>query len=819
MVQVSYPGVYIQEVPSGVRTITGVSTSIGAFLGRASKGPIHKAVRLFSYADYQRSFGDPLPASDLAHSVKLFFDNGGTDTYVIRVAEGALAASLTIENQRGQNVLVATAKAKGRWANTVRLEVDYSTTYPDDTFNLRIIHEEGGQAVQTESFTGLTMDPDAPRFAPAFVTSSSGLIDLTLHTDAAAGGANDIAVAGNSFSGFSQSRRPLGNAAAVRTVLNGLINPATGTPRSRFEVSVDGTTFVEVDVAPWSTAEINAASLTDVRNRFQDRINTALDSVSPDANVAVTFASATGLTNLLTITADGGTSSQASVHIRRASDRDISEPLMLGVEQGGIEPVRNSNFRPAPTATTLRVGNPNTPGVVDTLNTLTALAVNQMLTLTLNGEVIDLAAAPYDLNTTGTATNPFLQSATGYSPITGENDGVREKLKIIANAITNNGNLAYRAELWGYTLAIIATSGTLNEQPAAIATAPTVLNNDAAIANSEFLLNTRQFTLGTGGTSGYGTGSDGTDGTTPTVSTFEGAEATQTGFYALEPVDLFNLMVIPRDEALGDADMRTLWGRAATYCKRHRAFLIVDPPSTWTNASTGLPDVVQDPSMVSDLRGALGSAKDHAAVFYPRLHLKVAGVTRVLGAGGAIAGLMARTDANRGVWKAPAGIEAGINNIGGLNVVLNDSQNGVLNKKGVNCIRALPNGSVVNWGARTLDGDDDTGSEWKYVPIRRFALFLEESLYRGTRWAVFEPNDEPLWANLRLNINAFMFSLFRQQAFQGSSPQEAYYVRCDRSTTTQDDRNKGIVNIEVGFAPLKPAEFVVIKIQQMAGEL
>jgi len=265
--------------------------------------------------------------------------------------------------------------------------------------------------------------------------------------------------------------------------------------------------------------------------------------------------------------------------------------------------------------------------------------------------------------------------------------------------------------------------------------------------------------------------------------------------------------------------MRTLAGRAVTYCESRRAFLIIDSPAAWTNANTGLADVVQDSSMIATLRGALGSAKDHAAVFYPRLHIRVGGLTRVIGAGGAIAGLMARTDARRGVWKAPAGIDAGLNTVTGLEVVLTDAQNGVLNKQGVNCIRVLPNGSIINWGARTMDGDDDTGSEWKYVPIRRFALFLEESLYRGTRWAVFEPNDEPLWANIRLNINAFMTSLFRQQAFQGTSPQEAFYVRCDKTTTTQDDRNKGIVNIEVGFAPLKPAEFVVIKIQQIAGDV
>ena len=104
-------------------------------------------------------------------------------------------------------------------------------------------------------------------------------------------------------------------------------------------------------------------------------------------------------------------------------------------------------------------------------------------------------------------------------------------------------------------------------------------------------------------------------------------------------------------------------------------------------------------------------------------------------------------------------------------------------------------------------------------PFRRTALFIQESLYRGTQWAVFEPNDEPLWAEIRLNVGAFMQNLFRQGAFQGRSPKEAYFVRCGSNTTTQIDINLGVVNIEVGFAPLKPAEFVILKIQQMAGDL
>ena len=150
---------------------------------------------------------------------------------------------------------------------------------------------------------------------------------------------------------------------------------------------------------------------------------------------------------------------------------------------------------------------------------------------------------------------------------------------------------------------------------------------------------------------------------------------------------------------------------------------------------------------------------------------------------------------------------------------LTDAENGELNPLGVNCLRTFPAAGRVVWGARTLQGDDRLASEWKYVPVRRTALFIEESLYRGTQWVVFEPNDEPLWAQIRLNVGAFMQNLFRQGAFQGKTPAEAYFVKCDKETTTQNDINLGIVNIVVGFAPLKPAEFVVIKLQQIAGQI
>ena len=186
---------------------------------------------------------------------------------------------------------------------------------------------------------------------------------------------------------------------------------------------------------------------------------------------------------------------------------------------------------------------------------------------------------------------------------------------------------------------------------------------------------------------------------------------------------------------------------------------------------------------------------------------------------GFVAGIFAATDASRGVWKAPAGVDASLTGVSGLDTVLTDNENGTLNIQAVNCLRSFRVYGNVVWGSRTLRGNDQVGSEWKYVPVRRLALFLEESLYRGTQWAVFEPNDEPLWAQIRLNVGAFMQGLFRQGAFQGASAREAYFVKCDSQTTTQNHINMGIVNVLVGFAPLKPAEFVVIQIQQMAGQV
>ena len=294
-------------------------------------------------------------------------------------------------------------------------------------------------------------------------------------------------------------------------------------------------------------------------------------------------------------------------------------------------------------------------------------------------------------------------------------------------------------------------------------------------------------------------------------------DGNKTGIYALRKADIFNLLCIPPlTPATADNGISPVWSEAAKLCKERRAFLLVDAPSTWTVTTAA-----------SSIGGFSAVERAYAAIYFPRVRIPDPLQDNTLedfAPSGAVAGIISRTDAERGVWKAPAGIEAGLRGVLGLSIngipgTLSDKENGDLNPLGINCLRSFPVTGNIVWGARTLEGADPLASQWKYIPVRRLALYIEESLYRGTQWVVFEPNDEPLWAQIRLNLGAFMHGLFRQGAFQGTTPRDAYLVKCDRETTTQDDINRGVVNILVGFAPLKPAEFVVIKIQQLAGQV
>ena len=260
---------------------------------------------------------------------------------------------------------------------------------------------------------------------------------------------------------------------------------------------------------------------------------------------------------------------------------------------------------------------------------------------------------------------------------------------------------------------------------------------------------------------------------------------------ALEDVPV-SLIALPDTTGLSPHDAANRVGAAADVCERQRWFLFVDPPASLSQAA------------MEAWAGDLGSLPN-AALYVPRLRLPD-GTEQA--ASGAVAGVVARTDRDRGVWVAPAGSTARVQGVVDVTRHLSDQAVERCASAGINAIRHVQS-RVAIWGARTLSVDD---AKWKYVSVRRLALFIEQSIDQGIRWAAFEPNGEPLWSRVRQAVDDFMLRLFQQGAFQGTSPEDAYFVRCDRTTMTQDDINNGRLVVLVGFAPIVPAEFMTIRI-------
>jgi uncharacterized protein len=321
---------------------------------------------------------------------------------------------------------------------------------------------------------------------------------------------------------------------------------------------------------------------------------------------------------------------------------------------------------------------------------------------------------------------------------------------------------------------------------------------------------------------------NGTDGSLPQAADHIGAPARDntvagTGLYALDKITDVNIIAIP-----GQGDATTV-SRGVEYCKTQRpladCFFIGDMGTIAGSVGGGRMDGAT--TSVRTIDSAVGfvvppldrAAGDFGAIYYPWIwSADPIGRGRnpkiLLPPSGFVAGIYARIDNSRGVFKAPAGIETGVSGAISVATAVSDVEQDRLNPISVNVIRSVPGSGYVVWGARTFGSD----ASWRYIPVRRMAIFLRVSIYYGIQWAVFEPNDEPLWAELRLNIRSFMLTQFRAGAFQGSTPDDAFFVKCDSSTTTQQDIDNGVVNILVGFAPLKPAEFVVLKLSQKVNQ-
>jgi phage tail sheath protein FI len=642
----TYPGVYIEEVPSGVRTITGVSTSDTAFVGYFSRGPMNEAVQLFSFGDFERIFGGLRADSEASYAIQQFFLNGGAVAWVVRTANtdeaagdvAEAAAIVLLDAATGGNpVLRVMAANEGAWGNNLRIDVDYNTVDPTSLFNLTVLEiQQSGdqqQVVNTEVFRNLVMDPASASYAVDVVNDGSRLI-FVLPEDSP-----------------DADARPA-QTGATSDALPDLTTLAPGT----IAVSLNGV----------SAGTFELAAIPATANALARSMQSAIRGVSPSL-------------------------SNATVEVIGAP----STEQYLRIKAGTITPA-------------------------------------DMLTFT---------------DDTGTLAADL---------------GLDE---------------AARANVQQYALGAAAAAGA------------------QALPD--------------------GVQQAGADGDLPGANDLIGNPDDKEGMYALLDVDLFNILCIPDTVLLADGDAFQVASNAIDFCEEKRAFYILDVPQ-----ADGVRDEVPEIKQWLDDNASL--RHKNAALYFPRPQAPDAlnGFRlRPIAPSGTLAGLYARTDSARGIWKAPAGIEATLRGVQRLEYKLNDPENGVLNPLAINCLRTFPVYGNVSWGARTLVGADQLASEWKYIPVRRLALYIEESLYRGTQWVVFEPNDEPLWAQIRLNVGAFMQNLFRQGAFQGSTPREAYFVKCDRETTTQNDIDRGIVNILVGFAPLKPAEFVIIKLQQIAGQL
>jgi phage tail sheath protein FI len=651
----TFPGVYIEEVPSGVRSISGVATSIAAFVDYFARGPMNRAIQLFNMGDFEREFGGLDARSEASYGISQFFLNGGGEAWVVRVASSTNAnplrrATAVLRDGVGSGAGVAltiSAASEGNWGNAMRARVDAG---PDSTFDLILTEyvTEGGveRPARTEAHRGLSMSPSSPREVERVVNEASNLVTV--------------------------ARGPSSNP----PLQNGTLSEAfTG------------------DVTFTGSATTRALDVTI------------------------------------------GTTTARAEFERQSGVTSVPLPVAARMLEGAIRAARPAD--PAFAGATVGVA---------------------------GGDRLRVLAGP------------------GAPP--------------------------------GARVTFAAASGT---------PADNNTHSDLKLSGANVAANVQEYALGLTQAvtnTAQAQGEAGGDGLPPNAQALIGSENLKTGIHALEDVDLFNLLCIPRAALDGGADVgelsaseaQAVMSVAEAYCAKRRAFFIVDAPNG-----------EEEPDEIRTWLAGNDSLRDrNAALYYPRLRIPDPlneFRLRSVGASGTIAGLYARTDNERGVWKAPAGTDAVLRGVSELEYRLTDTQNGTLNPLAINCLRTFPVFGTVCWGARTLDGSDQEASEWKYVPVRRLALYLEESLYRGTKWAVFEPNDEPLWSQLRLNIGAFMQNLFRQGAFQGTSPREAYFVKCDKETTTQNDINLGVVNILVGFAPLKPAEFVVIRLQQMAGQV
>jgi len=782
-----------------------VATSITAFVGYTATGIDNRAEMLLSFSDYERLFGGLAADSELSYAVQQFFQNGGSQAYVVRTPRhGAEDAQVVFGG------LTFTALSSGSWANgEILIDIDFANVGEQLSGTLTV---NGGSATVSGTLAGFktnlapgewlvfSVDPTQTPYQIQSITDDNTLA-LTSNFNGAGGtGAAEFFIDPTAFN------------LTVTNLVDGTIEPfallSMNPNRANFVASVindpdNGSQLVNVAVA--SPAPTVAPAQTGLVGKPVSipAVNAALASATVPNTVGVSANSPTVTSN-----ASFENSIQAGQQLVFAADGTHTQYTVKSVDSASQV-----------TLTTNYTGTASSSTIATVIGSVATAAFTVPFTVT------NPTTAPASLPITVTV---FAQG----TPIPQTVAGLASQLQKTLNA-------ALAVQLPGASV-VCSVAGTgagqalrvnasLPQYPDAIITfnSPPPASDPLGISSTPVAnINVAHYALGTGNGTVDSWGSyltsaaPGTDGSgLPWTQDLIGDPSLTTGIYALANVDIFNLLSIPdATRALPgnssahdpNVDYNAVYSAAIALCDTKLSMLLVDAP----------PEVNNILAAVDWKTSGLIVNNENGACFFPRIRLLDPlnpGMLRTFAPSGVIAGVYATTDSSRGVWKAPAGIQATLNGVQSLVYKMTDAENGELNPLGVNCLRTFPVFGQVLWGARTLVGADAQANSWKYVPVRRTALFLEQSLYQGTQWVVFEPNDEPLWASIRLNLGSFMQTLFLQGAFQGTTPAQAYFVKCDSETTTQTDIDNGIVNILVGFAPLKPAEFVVIQIQQMSG--
>jgi phage tail sheath protein FI len=764
-----HPGVYIQEIPSGVQPIEAVSTSTAAFIGRTEMGPLGEAGLVTSMAEFTASYGSFVQATFLPHSVLQFFNNGGKKAYIVRVApNGAVAAAISIKNRLASPTtsMTISAASEGDWGNKLDVAIVDSLTDPNNLFTIQVFRNRSDlnpplSPLLLETIADVSIDPAAPNYVAKAAAAKSNYISVQVDPNS-----TGSAVAGTSRGG----QLPIGNGADVLKLgtANGGVEaagaagppPTLGTSTSGASPSVnppvdkrvisinldnDGPTDVQIPVTAATGADIATAIQAAVR---------AKRAANPTKQAAYdNFTCTFGTTYVLTSGSKGAGSSVVVAN----SAAPISLPagqynFQIAINGDGPHPViLNGPLADGPTIAA---------AIVTAVKAITAARTANQPAFAGFACVYDVgstAGNPSLLLTSGTAgTGSTVQVTNGATP------SVASTLKL---GQANTGTEISGASPLRPAVSAVPTNYHLGTASITGSIVSVVMGKDNGLPGDQDHIN---------------------------------------GLSALDAVHDVNIIAIPGIGSTAVVDAGT------NYCtQRADCFFIGDMNSY---------DATLDDAR--NFVNSLTVKSSYGAVYYPwLLTLDPTGASSqpiLTPPSGYVAGMYARIDASRGVFKAPAGTEAYVGGSVGLAAMTSDAQQDFLNPIGVNVIRSFPASGIVIWGARTLATVSDP--EYRYIPVRRTAIFLEQSIYASIRYAVFEPNDTGLWSSLRLNINAFMMLQFRAGAFQGKTPTDAFFVKVDETTTTQADIDAGTVNILVGFAPLKPAEFVVLQLTQKVNQ-